>query len=352
MRLTTEQKFRLGIFWISGGILTALIFGLVLSDTFLQSRDNYYIEFVDQPVSGLQEGSSVLYQGIQVGRVEGIRFDREEPRRVTVELSLRSGVPIKSDVEAQLTMTGITGGRQIELIGGSRSAELLDPGDEIPVGASLFDDITGDARVIISKLEQTLNSINDLIGPDNRQRVRNILGNVDELINESSEPLTASLQRLNAITASAEELAASTAVITRRLEGATEGDDFDAAVAAIYQGAEDLQGITGQVRQLTSSPEWQGILGDASATAERTAAISQDIEALASAISEIPLADLAADTGLILEQFSTTFNRMDMTLIRSSRDLTRSMEILNEILEDLSEFSRLISEDPSTLIQF
>ncbi|AFG36607.1 MlaD family protein [Spirochaeta africana] len=352
MRLTTEQKIRLGIFWLVGGILTIGFFIWVLGDALLQSRDIYYIEFLDQPVSGLQLGSSVLYQGIQVGRVDDIRFDPEEPRRVTVVLSLQEGVPIKADVEAQLTMTGITGGRQIELIGGSRAAALLPPESYITPGTSLFDNITGDAQIIIAKVEQTLNNINLLLGPDNQQRVRSILAHVDETLAEAGEPLAASIVRLDSITEDLQQLAASAAVISARLEAVTGSPQFDSSLEAIAAGAADLQEITGRIRELTESPEWIGILQNAATTAERSAEISHNLAEIADTIAQVPLAEIAGETAVLLEQFGTTFNRMDMTIIRSSRDVLRSMEILNEILEDLSEFSRIISEDPSSLIRF
>ncbi|GAB6089777.1 MlaD family protein [Spirochaeta dissipatitropha] len=352
MRLTRDQKIRLGLFYLVGGVLTVGIFALVIGDLLLQTRDTYYVELVSQPVSGLQTGSSVLYQGINVGRVEDIRFDPEEPRRVTIVLSLQEGTPIKDDVEAQLTMTGITGARQIELIGGGRSAALLPPGSHISSGTSLFDNITGDAQVIIAKVEQTLNNINQLLGPDNRQRVSNILTGVDDLIVANREPLTASLERLDAITGNVQILAEHAAAISRRIDENTSGEDFEQAVASIYVGANNLQLITEQIKAITSSSEWEDILSNTTLTAERTAAIAQDASALAASFSEIPLAEIAGDVALLLEQFSATFNRMDMTIIRSSRDVLRSMEILNEILEDLSDFSRIISQDPSSLIRF
>ena len=132
MKLTRDQKIRLGLFGILAGGLTLAVFALVIGSQLLESRDIYYVEFYNQPVSGLQPGGSVQYQGIQVGRVEEIGFDPEEPKRIIVVLSLKEGTPIKDDVEAQLAMVGVTGMKQIELIGGSRHAEPLPPGSTIP----------------------------------------------------------------------------------------------------------------------------------------------------------------------------------------------------------------------------
>ncbi|MFW6362316.1 MAG: MlaD family protein [Spirochaeta sp.] len=352
MRLTTEQKIRLGIFWLTGTILTIGVVVWMVSDTLLQSRDTYYVEFVDQPVSGLQIGSSVLYQGIQVGRVEDIRFDQDEPRRVTVVLSLREGVPIKDDVEAQLTMTGLTGGRQVELIGGSREAEHLPPESDITPGTSFFDNITGDAQIIVSKVEQTLNNINLLFGPDNQKRIRSILANVDETVADNREPLADAISRLDSITRDVEQTAASAAVIGERLEDITGSEDFSNAMEDVYATTAELRESAAQIRTITESSEWMELMENAASTAERTAAISNDLQEISGILAEVPLGDLTEEVAVLLEQFSDTFNRMDMTIIQSSRDVLRSMEILNEILEDLSDFSRLISEDPSSLIRF
>ncbi len=54
----------------------------------------------------------------------------------------------------------------------------------------------------------------------------------------------------------------------------------------------------------------------------------------------------------ILRQTDETTQLIDMTVLKSSRDIVEAIETLNDTLENLNEFSRIISEEPSRLIEF
>ena len=331
MNLTRDQKIRLSLFWITGTVLTVIIFAAALGSRLFEERDIFYIEYVNQPVSGLQVGSSVKYQGIQIGRVDDIRFDEDEPSRVIVVLSLKKGTPIKSDVEAQLAMVGITGMRQVELIGGSRHAETLEPGSYIPPGMSIFDHITGDVQVITRKLEILLNNVNALTGPDNQQKFRRILANLDNILEEGKEPFSSAVARSEDIIENIYRLSESSVLLSERIARITTAEDFEQSFDSFYESIKNIQYLSSRIRNIADSP---------------------DIDEIIKNLSGVPVNQIGDDIARLIEQFNHSFTRMDLTLVRTSREILISMDLLNEILEDLNEFSRRISEDPSSLIRF
>lgn len=183
--VTKAQKVRLGVFlFFSIGLL--LVFLIIIGGSRLLERlDVYYIAYEDVSVSGLQIGAQVKYHGIGVGRVENIRIDPYDVNRVIVEIRVEKGTPIKEDTEASLILVGITGLKQVELFGGTREAELLEPGEFIRPGTTFFDDISLSVEEITTKLDRVLGNIDSLTSRSNQIKFSNMLTNL-ELISEST----------------------------------------------------------------------------------------------------------------------------------------------------------------------
>jgi len=139
--VSKAQKVRLGIFIITISIILLVFLVLVAGNKLIEKRDNYFILYKDVSVNGLQIGSQVKYHGINIGRVDEINIDKDDVRNVIVSLSIKQGTPIKNDVKATLAPVGITGLMQIELIGGSVEAPLLNPGYFIGAGSSSLQNI-------------------------------------------------------------------------------------------------------------------------------------------------------------------------------------------------------------------
>ncbi len=177
--VTKAQKVRLGVFLFIGiGLL--LIFLLIIAGSRLYERlDTYYIAYEDVSVSGLQVGAQVKYHGLRVGRVENIRIDHEDVNRVIVEIKVEKGTPIKVDTEASLILVGITGLKQVELFGGTREADLLEPNGFIRSGTTFFDDISISVEEITTKLDRVLSNIDSLTSISNQVKFANMLTNLE-----------------------------------------------------------------------------------------------------------------------------------------------------------------------------
>src|SRR5690606_4911202 len=122
---------------------------------------NEYLVVFTEPVTGLSEGSNVLYNGIAVGTVDSLALAPDDPRKVIARLRLQATTPVRADTRARLSMTSLTGPPIIQLTGGSPDApELRAQRDgEPPViqtAASALQNIADTANRLVERLDQVL----------------------------------------------------------------------------------------------------------------------------------------------------------------------------------------------------
>ena len=89
----------------------------------LGKRTSYDVRF-SNTVSGLLTGSPVLFNGIRVGDVTGLRLVPEEPRLVDATISINANTPVRADTLVSLEFQGLTGVAVVTLAGGSPNAPL------------------------------------------------------------------------------------------------------------------------------------------------------------------------------------------------------------------------------------
>jgi phospholipid/cholesterol/gamma-HCH transport system substrate-binding protein len=122
-------------------------------------RLSYRIVF-DGSVSGLRTGATVLFNGIRVGEVTGLRLDPSKPKQVVATLSVDKSVTVRDDTAIGLEFQGLTGIASVSLIGGNPAAKIIagaGPGETPPVmvappGAT--QDVTQAARDVMRKLDE------------------------------------------------------------------------------------------------------------------------------------------------------------------------------------------------------
>lgn len=312
--ITRSQRIRLGLFvtLALGALVLSLI--LIVAPKLMQDRDIYYIAYEDVSVTGLQEGSAVKYQGLQVGYVSDIRIDPNNIRRVILKVSLEQGVPIKVDTRAEINFLGITGLKVIELRSGSNLAESLPPGSFIPAGRSLTEEITGRADVLTEKAELVLNNLIKVSSGENAERVLSMIDTVahavelfNQFVKTNREPFRQTLQN---------------------------AEDF----------SDELDSLAFYATSLIKS--W-----DSFAKSDTLAQIVNNFAAVTNELKEAEVVRLFSEINRTLEQTNNMLKDVEISFAKSRTDLVYTVERLKETSDYLNQFSRLISEDPSVIVR-
>ena len=105
--------------------VAAVLFGLFAARFATDSAWNRYEILFQESVFGLSEGSAVLYNGVNVGRIIEIDLDPSDVRQVLVTVEIEAAVPIHTDTAATIRLTGLTGTAAIQLSGGSPDMPLV-----------------------------------------------------------------------------------------------------------------------------------------------------------------------------------------------------------------------------------
>ncbi len=214
-------------------------------------------------VAGVKFGTPVVFEGYPVGQVEQVTPENTESgMRYRVSLAIRHGWPVPKDSVAAIASSGLLSDVSISILEG-RSHDVLAPGAEIRSqdGADLFTafnelaievkaltqgvkplvqqlndtlgtgagPIVADLRVLLTKLNQGADSLNQVLGPDNRREITQTLKNLNETtanLNQTRVQVDHLLAQANGmlsdnrpeIRASARELHTSLQAISERID--------------------------------------------------------------------------------------------------------------------------------------
>jgi phospholipid/cholesterol/gamma-HCH transport system substrate-binding protein len=187
MDVSKGEKARLGIFLLaSGAILAVVLFALAGRKIFV-TKVAYFTRLAES-VSGVELGSPVKRNGVEVGQITGIETDSSDINRAVIRFEVAEGTPMKSDMTATLGSFGITGLKYIEITGGSYDSPDVAAGGEIGSRVSVFGRISERADSIAAKVDRLLGNVIAITESQNRQHI-------DRLI-QSSAALSASLDTL------------------------------------------------------------------------------------------------------------------------------------------------------------
>lgn len=165
-----KRYFLEGLFVIVLSIALALFF-VWLGRTGNKDDVLYRIHF-EESVSGLNLGDPVKYLGVDIGLVDALAIDPEDPSQVQVDVKLKKDAPIKTDTRATLQFKGITGAYFIELKGSTEDAKTLlsvtEPGQvpEIESKKSTFNTLMEELPKVVAKFssieDQTKKVVSDI----------------------------------------------------------------------------------------------------------------------------------------------------------------------------------------------
>ncbi|HRA82625.1 MAG TPA: MlaD family protein [Thauera sp.] len=157
---------------VGAALLFARWLGKLDSDTQFHAYDIVFKE----AVSGLSKGSTVEFNGIKIGDVSGLRLDPQDPHRVIARVRIDSAAPVRSDTEARLVPSGITGLSIIRLSSGNDAAStsLGNDDGEVPIIIATPSPLSK----LLSEGEDVVLNVNELLI---QARALFSVGNVDSI---------------------------------------------------------------------------------------------------------------------------------------------------------------------------
>lgn len=150
---------------------------------------------------GLEPGASVLFGGINVGKVTSVRPWTSDPTKIEILLNVKQGTPLNEKSVAKLGLTSVMSAASLSITTGGNDAKRLSPGSAIQSQeASSLDEIAGKLAVVADnanglitqargELEgitgdarSLLANLNTVTGKPSQQKIQAVLDNVNGML--------------------------------------------------------------------------------------------------------------------------------------------------------------------------
>jgi phospholipid/cholesterol/gamma-HCH transport system substrate-binding protein len=218
--VTTEAK--VGAFVL--GCLAILAFTVIyLVNAELSGHTVPYRTYL-RYAGGLEPGASVLFGGINVGKVTAVRPAASDPSKIEILVDVKQDTPVNDKSVAKLGLVSVMSGAALSITTGGNDARRLPPGSTISSQeAASLDEIAGKLAVVADnanglitqargELEgisgdahSLLANLNTVTGKPNQQRIRAVLDNVNQTLATERPKLDRLTDQLNALSQHADD---------------------------------------------------------------------------------------------------------------------------------------------------
>ena len=152
------MEFRARYLLMGVFVLVAILLGLgfvywLRTTVGLGDRAGYVVRF-DTPAIGLWRGAPVLFNGVRVGDVTGLRLNPAEPQQLLVDVTIAASAPVRADTLVGLSFQGLAGVPAISMVGGTEAAGAPS-GPLVADSAATMDAMTA-ARDTILRVDRIL----------------------------------------------------------------------------------------------------------------------------------------------------------------------------------------------------
>lgn len=176
---------------VVGIVVLILIAGLIASGLWLsvgfeQKKYKTYEVYMHEAVSGLSNEAAVKFNGVQVGFVNKIEINQEDPQQVRLLLNIEEGTPITTSTSATLISQGITG---VTYVGLSASSSDLTPLQKlpdhpypiIPSKPSLFHQLDSVLKDVSENVNKVSIEVSRIFDKENAAYIKKTLSNFKEV---------------------------------------------------------------------------------------------------------------------------------------------------------------------------
>jgi phospholipid/cholesterol/gamma-HCH transport system substrate-binding protein len=245
-------------------------------------------------VTGLSEGGSVRYLGVEVGKVQRIRLDPRSADRVQVVTQIDQAAPISDQTTAELSLLGITGLLYIDLRQNVAGREMMAsvPSERYPVIRSVrsnFDTFLASLPEIAGSAAELLQRAQQIFSPENSAALADMVKN----LHAASSGLPATMRRVDVLVTELQHTSSEVRSLARNLDHSTQNisphieqlaqrlngtaDNLEQASRGISQFVADNQASVAGFAQ-DGLPQLQRTLAEARAAAEAFEELSRSLK--------------------------------------------------------------------------
>ena len=268
-----REKVGAGVFLLTTVLLAFATVMVVAGITWGRATLQYQIRFADS-VQGLTRGSDVVYLGVHVGKVREVRT---EVGAVLAHIDVERGTPIKTGTYALLDTNLLTGATHIELRGGEPGEDDLPEGSELRWERNSFSAVEDRLPGAVGGLEEIISHVKELLRPQNREALEQLVGTLDEEITAGGAALRATLADVSELRTTADRLVASLEKELSALRGDLTGpvestlEEFGQTSRSVGAAADELGALSGDLRRSSAElPELIAQLQSALGELQRT----------------------------------------------------------------------------------
>jgi phospholipid/cholesterol/gamma-HCH transport system substrate-binding protein len=218
--MTTEAK--VGAFVLSCFAVLAFTVIYLLNAQYSGGTVQYrtYLRYA----GGIAPGASVLYGGMNVGKVTAVRPWTADPTRIEILLEVKKDTPLNEKSVAKLGFVSVMNSAALSITTGTIDAKRLPPDSTVASQeAASLDEIAGklatvadSANTLITQAQGELNDISGnvnhllanldtMTGPRNQKKVQAILDNIDRVVADARPKIERLTDQLTRVTDHADE---------------------------------------------------------------------------------------------------------------------------------------------------
>jgi phospholipid/cholesterol/gamma-HCH transport system substrate-binding protein len=260
---------------------------------------------------GLAPGAAVLFGGIKVGQVTAVRPWSEDPTRIEIAFSVKSGTPVNQKSTARVGTVSIMTTPALMITTGTNQAPRLSVGALVSSAESLsleeiegrvanvaesadalmtelrreIPALTGDARTFLANLNQ-------ISGVQNQKRIGQILANVDTLLERESPKIAQITDQISDLAKHADSVVRSVGPVVAHVDQAV--GNVDHTVDAIREPlTKDLTELESTIQAAhTVLVDVQNVVGsneaDIGETVRNLRSASENVRVLTESLKQRP----------------------------------------------------------------
>ena len=126
-------------------------------------------------VTGLYADAAVRYRGLDVGKVQSLKFDRDHPGQIVIRILVDKRAPITHSTFGSLALQGVTGIAFVQLDDTGKDVAPLASSDknvaQLPLHPGLLDQLQKRGDILLRKLEKVATDVDDILSGDMRNQL-------------------------------------------------------------------------------------------------------------------------------------------------------------------------------------